>query len=493
MEKSEVTSRLGRWICLALGVAAFTFVGWRFNWALAAWIAPVLLIRFFRDYKRWYEPVIAYLALGVVTWFIFNGAWALDVWMMPVFSLLRPLPFVLALLADRWLSRRLPSFAATLVYPAVYLALDYTLAFTPFGTILSAGAGQFRLQAVTQLAAVTGIWGIVFLSGWVASAINSAWESHFNLRSAGAGVLIPAVALVVVLVGGGIRIALNRAVNPTVRVGSVSVEHPRDYWIWIDASTPRETVAAYATELRGIEDELFAASARAVAAGATIVFWSEGNAVYTQDDAPRFTARAADFARAHQIYLAAAVLELQYGSTMSDNKVLVFGPDGALLLTYVKTMSWYPTGSDGILHTVDTPYGRIGTAVCFDMDFPGFIQRFGQLKTDIVLVPAFDSQLIAPFHTEVGLYRAVENGFAIVRQVNTGSSMASDAFGNVLAYQDYFRTPDRIMLSDIPIKRVPTLYAILGDWFAWANIALVVVLVLLGVMKARRQKTRSAA
>ena len=44
------------------------------------------------------------------------------------------------------------------------------------------------------------------------------------------------------------------------------------------------------------------------------------------------------------------------------------------------------------------------------------------------------------------------------------------------------------MLSDIPTRRTPTLYSLLGDWFAWADIAPVVTLVAMGITAARRHK-----
>ena len=64
----------------------------------------------------------------------------------------------------------------------------------------------------------------------------------------------------------------------------------------------------------------------------------------------------------------------------------------------------------------------------------------------------------------------------MVRQVNEGTSMASDSRGNVLARQDYFMTGDRLMFADVPIRGAHTLYGYLGDWFAWTSIALFVLL-----------------
>ncbi len=218
------------------------------------------------------------------------------------------------------------------------------------------------------------------------------------------------------------------------------------------------------------------------------MFWSEGNCVLTEETEASFVERAGAFARGSGTYLAAAVLVLRFGSTLSDNKVILFTPQGTPAWTYVKTMSWYPTGSDGILRTVDTPYGRLGAAVCFDMDFPYFANRFARMGADIVVVPSFDSERIRPYHTEVGMLRAVENGFSMVRQVSSGASMAVDPWGRVLARQDHFRTADRLMFADVPTRGTRTLYGLLGDWFAYAGAALAVVLVVLGVARPSRRR-----
>jgi apolipoprotein N-acyltransferase len=490
VESSRTLKSLSSWASLVIGCAAFTFVGWRFNVPLASWIAPVFLVRFFRDRRRWPATLPAIPLLALASYIQLAGGWDLDAWMYPVFSLLRPAAFLAALYADRALHRRLPKGLATLVYPAVYLAADYAISFTPLGTVMSASATQFGVPALTQLASLTGLWGIGFLAGWAASVVNLLWESRVpggdgraGLRAAGKTVPVFAAVLVAVIAFGSLRASLDRPSSPTVRVAGVTIEHPRDYWDWIDAGTPRASVEQHAAELEGLEDELFASSARAVAAGARIVFWSEGNCVLTEDTEAAFIERAGAFARESGVYLAAAVLVLRFGSTLSDNKVLLFTPEGVPAWSYVKTMSWYPTGSDGILRTVDTPYGRLGTAVCFDMDFPSFVNRFARLGADIVVVPSFDSERIRPYHTEVGLLRAVENGFSMVRQVSSGASMAVDPWGRVLARQDHFRTADRLMLADVPTRRVRTLYGLLGDWFAYAGAALAVVLVVLAVAR----------
>ena len=488
MDVSKTWHGARSWVWLIAGSVCFTFIGWKFNVPFAAWVAPIFLIRFFRDQKRWYPTLLAIPLLAAGSFIQLKGGWDLDAWMVFAVSVLRPAAFLAALYADRALVRRLPRAAATLVYPAVYLAIDYAISFTPFGSGFSASATQLGFPAVSQLASLTGMWGIGFLTGWTAAAANALWESRLAHGKTERIVFAAAAALLAIVAFGSARFALTRPSSPTVRVGAVSVEHPRDYWDWIDQSTPRDLVAGYASELSALEENLFAQSQRAVSSGAKIVFWSEGDAVLTEDNEGAFMERASAFARSNSVYFAPAMVVLRYGQTMSDNKIVMFAPDGSRAFTYVKTMSWYPTDSDGILKTADTPYGKIGTAICFDMDFPPFIRGLGKQKADIVLVPAFDTRGIRPYHTEVGLMRALENGFSVVRMTNTGTSMAIDGSGRILARQEFFETTDRLMLSDVPTRRVPTLYRLLGEWFAWAGIACALGLVVWGAATGRKRK-----
>ena len=474
------------WLWLLLGAGLFTFIGWKFNVALAAWAAPVFLIRFFRDTPRWPATLAAVPVLALASFIQLVGGWDLDAWIVVLVCFLRPAAFLLGLYADRALGRRLPAAAATLVFPAVSLAAEWAISLAPLGSGMASAATQFGFPAVSQLASITGIWGVGFLAAWTAAVLNTAWEHRGRLRDIrGAAVAWAAVILCVVGFGSA-RLGLAHSSAPTVRVGSVTVAHPRDYWTWIDRGTPRDLIAGYAGELSAMEEQLFAQSERAADAGARVIFWSEGNGVITEDNEARFMARAAELARRRQVYFAPAVVVLRFGSGISDNKLVMFSPDGSRSFAYVKTISWYPTGSDGILRTVDTPYGKIGAAICFDMDFPGFIRRLGSLGADIVLVPAYDREKIRPYHTEVGLLRGIENGFSVVRQTNEGTSMAVDGAGRVLARQEFFETSDRLMLADVPTRRLPTLYARLGEWFPWASAALALALLAWGIVRRRR-------
>lgn len=457
---------------LIAGCIFLLFMGWRWNAAFAVWLAPIFLMRFFRQQERWTATLPAIPLMTLALFANITGSWDFSLAAEIGIGLIRATPFLLALTLDRALARRIRPGLATLVYPVAYVAADYLLGLSPLGTTFSAAATQFEAKVFIQLAAVAGIWGLDFVMGWFAAVVNLAWERAFDLKAAGGAAAVFAISLSLILAVGGFRLA-HAPDTPTVRVAGITIPHPRDYWgAVIDLGTPTSEAQRYAAEAAELEDALFTASERAVVGGAKIVFWSEGNAVLYPETADAFFTRARAFARTHQIYLMPAYIVFQYGEATSANALALITPEGEIAYTYTKTKSWYPTDSDGVIHSVDTPYGRIGGAICFDMDFPGFIHQAGKQGVDIMLVPAFDWEPIKPYHTQVGLFRALENGMSVVRQVNSGTSMAVDYQGRLLSYQDYFTTGDRIMLTDVPIRGVKTGYALIGDGFAYLNLAL---------------------
>jgi apolipoprotein N-acyltransferase len=475
---------------LFFGTAAFSLIGWQTNVALAALVSAPLLMRFLRQGRLIPRLLLLWPLLALASAIGMWGGWDLEPLAMVAALLFRPLPLLLALALDRLCLNRLGRLAATLVFPTVMVALDWLVSLTPLSTVLSLAVGTFGLRELAQVASLAGVWGLGFVVWWLAPAINRAWDEGWNLKAAGAALALPLAVFAGALAYGALRIGASDAGAPTVRVAGVSAEHPRDYWNLIDLGTPRAEAVALRPETARIEDRLFDASARAAASGAKFIVWSEGACVLDEETEAAFAGRARVFARANACYLAAAVLTFHFGSSISDNKILMFTPSGDLAFTYVKTISWYPTGSDGILKTVDTPYGRVGAAICFDMDRPSFARRLGALGADLVLVPAYDSPRIRPFHTEVGLFRAIENGYSMFRQVAAGTSMAVDGRGGLRAWQDYYADPDRLMIADLPRHRARPLALLLGDLPAWLCSAGAVLLV--GLAFARKPRQRGA-
>jgi apolipoprotein N-acyltransferase len=463
-------------VWLILGAGLYTLVTWKWNVAAAAWLAPLFLIRFFRGQQRWYATLPAVLLLWAGSYANKTGAWGMDPLLEVALLGIAALPMIVALYADRLVARKWRSFWVTLVFPAAFVAVDYAISFTPLGTSLSLAPSQFYFQPLIQLATLTGIWGFEFLVLWAGPVFNALWEAEFDLRQARVPVIAYTLCLTAVLLFGGLRIVFARPAVPTVRVAGISVAHVRPYWDEIiDKGTPADATRSFAPEFQTLEDRLFAESETAARSGARVIFWSEADAFLLPERKDAFFQRARDFARQYQVYFMPAYQILRYGDTSGFNGLTMITPAGEIAYDYEKTMTWYASTSDGILHSVDTPYGRIGAVVCFDLDFPGLIRQAARQNVDILLVPAYDTYQTRVYHTEVGLLRAVDYGFSVARMVNEGTSMAVDYRGQVLASQDFFTTSPQMMNVDLPTRGVSTLYAQLGDGFAWLCAAYAVI------------------
>ena len=73
---------------LLLGAGLFVLVSWRWNVALAAWLAPVFLMRFFRGARTWPVTLLAVPLVWAASYANKVGAWGMEPALMAAASLL---------------------------------------------------------------------------------------------------------------------------------------------------------------------------------------------------------------------------------------------------------------------------------------------------------------------------------------------------------------------------------------------------------------------
>jgi apolipoprotein N-acyltransferase len=435
-------------------LALFLFSNGRWIVPAAAWLAPVFLLRFFRGNRLFPALPLGFLLFSAASGIMLYGI--IPPSLGPMFYglvLYYGLLWFLPYLADRLFSGRTGGFAATLVFPAAAVVVEYANAMT-LGDWSSFAFSQPGLLPLQQILSLTGIGGLTFLIAWFGSVVNWVWETGpKDWRRVRRGMAAYAAVLVAVLFYGGLRLALVVPRSATVRVAGFTERQGDD------------TVEAFA-------DRLFARTRACASAGAKIVVWPE--AVIDVDPAAKgpLVSRARDEARTAGIYLLMTFYEKRVSppGDRGRNSCALIGPDGRIIWEYVKAHP-VPGSTDQPgerrIPVVDTPYGLIGTAICYDFDFPALIRQAGRKGVDIMLDPSWDWRAIDPLHTEMAMARAIENGFSLVRQAPEGLSVAVDSQGRVLAAMDHFRTEDRTLFADVPTAGTRTLYARIGDWPAW--------------------------
>jgi len=123
-------------------------------------------------------------------------------------------------------------------------------------------------------------------------------------------------------------------------------------------------------------------------------------------------------------------------SDHKENRAWLFAPNGVLIADYAKhhlipgLEATFTSGREFVVRSVGT--GRIGIAICKDMDFPTLGRRYAALGVDALLVPAWDFDQDAWWHARMAILRGVESGFAVVRAARNGLLTASDRYGRIV-------------------------------------------------------------
>ena len=116
------------------------------------------------------------------------------------------------------------------------------------------------------------------------------------------------------------------------------------------------------------------------------------------------------------------------------NRSFLIGPDGGVVARYDKIHMFdvnvseseiyresaaYRPGSRAVL--AETPFGRIGLTVCYDLRFPQLYRSLAQAGAEILTVPAAFNHITGAAHWEVLLRaRAIETGCYVLAPAQTG-------------------------------------------------------------------------
>ena len=455
------------------------------KWAvpLAAWLAPAFLLHFTRDVSTASGVLVVWLVLFISVSISHRGVIPLPGLAFFGVTALVAATIALPFLAAHLLAPILPGFWSTFVFPITWTAAEFLAArLNPYGTWGALGYTQHGNLPLMQLASVTGIAGIAFLMCWFAAVVNYAWDWQFNWSVVQQGVLLYAVVWSLVMLISGIRLAFAPKL-PTVRIAGIGwpkgLIEPSEF---MQLFTPGLSDAARQNIRRAFQPlhESFLERSRSEAqAGAKIIVWPEANLLLLKEDESPFIERAQRFAQENNVFLLMGMATISPGAPRPvENKALLLSPAGETVLSYIKitAVPGFEANTNvrgkGPIPIVETPYGRLASAICFDLDFSQIIRQIGRFGTDLMLVPASDWREITHLHQIMAEFRAIENGVAVFRITRWGGSGAVDPYGHRLASMDDFMAKDNVMVAQVPIAAgVTTIYARVGDLFAWLCVA----------------------
>jgi predicted amidohydrolase len=207
---------------------------------------------------------------------------------------------------------------------------------------------------------------------------------------------------------------------------------------------------------------------QAAAAGAQLIVTPEGSNLLQRDRAKMlaalkpietdpFVAGVRGLARELKVWVLIGSALVSGGEDKAANRAILIDDAGAIISTYDKLhmfdvdlpngdryreSSLYQPGDEARL--VDTPWGKLGLTICYDMRFPQLYRALAKAGAEIIAAPAAFTRPTGEAHWEVLLRaRAIENGVFVLAaaqggvhedgRATWGHSIAIDPWGRILA------------------------------------------------------------
>ena len=475
------------WLWLLIGFLLLPFTTIQTVIPLAAWLAPVFLLRFVRTSRRARTAlplIFAAYALGILI--AMRGGDTSDAGVVVLgiitFPLIRGLMYALPYAADRLIGSRLGPWTRLFVFPLAFTSVDWLMSLSRIiNSTLSPAYSQSGSLALMQILSITGMWGITFLLMWFASTMNALWENGFEWRRVRGTAAAFAGVMLAVLMFGSVRLDFLPPASASIQAATITLDDAVSRragsgidWLAFNRSSDAERAAAR-PQFEATVDQLLARTETALRGGAKLVAWQEGAGTVLEEDKQSTLDRAAALARQYnaELEVSLGVLTRTDSQQFILNQSILVDDTGAVRWTYEKTYLVIPTESyvaipgDGKLPLVDTPNGRLSTAICNDLHFPPLLRQAGANHADILIAPYNDVIPFGSGDAAAAIFRAVENGVSLLRPTGHGTSLIVDYEGRILGSQNYFTSSDGIMLTGIPGRGVTTIYSRIGDTFAY--------------------------
>jgi apolipoprotein N-acyltransferase len=366
----------------------------------------------------------------------------------------------------------------------VTVELFRSVLFSGFPWMFS-GYALVPYAGILQLVTWTGVYGLSFLATAVNSVIAYGVLQR-SIRWIGAAAAAIVIAWLVPVFG---ITASNSPMAVRLVQTNISLDQP-----W---KSPDSDV---------LMDELTALSTRD-GTRPRIVVWPETPAPFYLTEDKQFRARMQSIARKLEAYFLVGYIDAvgegpansagllnPTGEQISRYDKMHLVPFGEYvpfkrLLFFAESLTRqvgeFVPGTDYKLSEVDGH--KISTIICYESIFPDLVRQFPKRGSELILLITNDGwfgQSSAPYqHLRMGVARAVENRRYMVRVANTGISAIIDPYGRIES-----RTPlgvRTILDGTVHFRSDRTFYTQYGDIFAYANV-LVVIMLLVWRTHARR-------
>jgi len=241
-----------------------------------------------------------------------------------------------------------------------------------------------------------------------------------------------------------------------------------------------------------IHREMIEQTKQAADQGAKLIVWPEGAMLFDPQVDDRLG--LVDLAQATESYLAIGyVVNLPDGTFR--NEATIIDPNGEFLGVFGKDhpvlFGGETSPTRGTYPVYDTALGKLGTIICYDLDYTDTARKLAAQGAQLIGVPSNDWGGIADKHYTHVVFRAIENRVAMVKADGGYDSVIVDPYGRIQALASYPQGGGATLVADVLLgDGKGTINTRLGDWVGWLGLAGIVFFTVAGtfLVKAAEKK-----
>jgi apolipoprotein N-acyltransferase len=489
---------INKTLLLLIGAFFLTLSGINWYIGIAAWLAPLLLLQYTRNVKWIY--ILPFFLIVAVSGMISQSC--NNLFDLFIIDLINGFSFAIfysiSYLVDKLLYKKGNHFIYTLVFPSIVVIIEFLVS-SKIGTWGVVAHTQFSFKPFIQISSITGLYGISFMVTWAASVINWLIEQKTLIQGLRKGGIIYLTLFLAVVLFGFIKLKTGDNNSKNVKIACIVSETDVHTLVADNQETFKRLSDNYQLQVpdelfsdRSLLDSLFSRTQKASDMGAKIIVWNELSLILNQTQKLDLLSEIKAFCKTNQVYILPAFLEYMLSENNKPfyNRSVLLNPDGGVSWEYSKSFL-HPYAESPVINAgnysipyIDTEYGRMGNVICADLDLPNYIAQAGKNSVDIMLVPAFDWEGITPLHSQMACLAGIQYGFAVVRSNGKGLSAVYDHKGNERSSMNTFKSDEKIVLAEIPIKSKSSIYSKTGEILAYLCFAFLLFITFIRIRKA---------
>ena len=344
-----------------------------------------------------------------------------------------------------------------------WIAVDHLRDSVPvMGASASFAYSQFKIPALVGVSTLVGALG---LSGTIV-AMNAALTAIVFARSRDdRGYQWPGRA------PPDVRRSLLFQARATVAAVAVLVlagafvsraSPPSSSWVTVGLVQPGRTMAFESGSGLSVLRDL---TAEASIQGAKVVVWPEAS---FRDD-PReqdIWSAIQEIARESGCYLVVPYFTEAPGSDANPsgvpayiNEGLFVSPSGEVLGAGAKdhpvTLLGETSVTRGKYPVFDTPWGKVGIMICYDLNFTDTARRLALNGAQLICVPSNDWKAVSQAQYIYAVFRASENGVSVIKADTSYDSCIVRPDGIIAAKSLSWSGATAVLVADIPLQDTP--------------------------------------